>query len=181
MRLREDAAKDFYKKIGMMAKDEFLGRKEIKGIIVGGPGPTKYDFVDGGFLTAEIKNKIIGIKDLSYTGTFGLQELVEKSDDLLANEEVMEEKQILQRFFSLLSTNPGMVSYGLDEVKKNLEIGAVDVLLLSEELDEKLIEELEKKAEELGSTVNIISTETREGVQLKDIGKIAAILRYEVN
>ncbi len=181
MRLREDAAKDFYKKIGTMAKDEFLGRKEIKGIIVGGPGPTKYDFVDGGYLTAEIKNKIIGIKDLSYTGTFGLQELVEKSDDILANEDVMEEKQILQKFFSLLSTNPGMVSYGLDEVKKKLEIGAVDVLLLSEQIEDNLIEELEKKAEELGTTVNIISTETREGVQLKDIGKIAAILRYEVN
>jgi len=32
----------------------------------------------------------------------------------------------------------------------------------------------------MGSETRIISTETREGVQLKDFGMIAAILRYEI-
>ena len=86
----------------------------------------------------------------------------------------------MQRFFELLSTTPKKVSYGLNETKRCLEMGAVDTLLLSESLDEKTIEDFEKIAESLGSAVEIISTETREGVQLRDMGKIAAILRYEV-
>jgi len=39
---------------------------------------------------------------------------------------------------------------------------------------------MEALAKTFGTIVNIISTETREGVQLREIGKIAAILRYEV-
>ncbi len=181
MRLREDAAKDFYKKIGDMVKDEFLGKDNIKGIIVGGPGPTKYDFVDGNFITSEVKKKIIGIKDLSYTGSFGLQELLDKSDDLLAKEDVMAEKLIMGKFFELLARTPGKISYGYDEVKKNLTAGAVETVLLSETCDDKTIEEFEEAVKAVGSDVRLISVETREGVQLRDIGKIAAILRYETS
>jgi len=179
-RIREGAAKDHYKKVAEYMKNQFLTLKELKGIIVGGPGPTKYDFVDGNYITNEVKKKIIAIKDLSYTEEFGLQELLDKSQDVLAKEEVAAEKEIMAKFFNLLSTRQGMVSYGLNEVKKNLEIGAVDILLLSESLDDSIIDEMENLAKTFGTTVNIISTETREGVQLREIGKIAAILRYEI-
>jgi len=178
-RLIEGAAKDHYKKVADKMKEQFLGRKELKGIIIGGPGPTKYDFVDGDFLTAELKNKIIGIKDLSYTGEFGLQELLEKSQDILAKEEVAAEKKIMGRFFTLLSTKPRMVSYGKDEVMRLLKMGAVDVLLLSEDLDDQTIDEFEIEAKNVSTEVIIISKETREGVRLRDMGKIGAILRYE--
>jgi peptide chain release factor subunit 1 len=180
MRLREDSAKDFYKKIGDMVKEEFLGKKHLKGLIVGGPGPTKYDFVDGGYITNEVKEKIIAIKDLSYTGAFGLQELVDKCQDVLANEEVMEEKNIMKRFLETLAKSPDHVSYGMREVKHCLDIGAVDILLISESVDDNTVKELEEKADEMGTEVKIISTETREGIQLRDIGKVGAILRYEV-
>ncbi|MBU0979923.1 MAG: peptide chain release factor aRF-1 [Nanoarchaeota archaeon] len=180
-RLREGAAKDFYKKIAEYVKEQFLGMAELKGIIVGGPGPTKYEFVDGGYITTEVKNKIIAIKDISYTDQFGLQELLDKSQDVLASEEVTSEKKIMNRFLQLLSTKPLMVSYGEAEVGKNLKNGTVEVLLLSEALDDEQIDGFETTAKEFSTDVRIISIETREGQQLKDIGKVAAILRYEVH
>ena len=85
-RLREDAAKQFYKKIGMLMKEQFFDNKDIKGILVGGPGPTKYDFVDGDNIVTELKKKIIAIKDLSYTGDFGIGELVDKYLEAHKNE-----------------------------------------------------------------------------------------------
>ncbi len=180
-RIREDAAKEFYKKVASMVKEAFLDNKDLKGIIVGGPGPTKYEFVEGGFLTGDLKKKIIAIKDLSYTGSFGLQELLDKSQDVLADEDVASEKAIMARFFNYLNKQPGMVSYGNKEVKKHLELGAVDILLLSESCEDDTIDSFEETARSLGSEVMIISTETREGVQLEKIGKVAAILRYEVD
>lgn len=177
-RLREGAAKDFYKKIAAMMKDQFLENKDLKGIIVGGPGPTKFDFVEGNYITNEVKKKIIAIKDLSYTGDFGLQELVDKSDDVLANEEIMREKEIMGKYFTLMSTDLDMVEYGRDAVLKAIKMGAVETLLLSEELDDDEIELFEDEAKLLGTEVVIISTETREGVQLKEMGKVGAILRY---
>ena len=83
-RLREGAKIEHFKKVAEYMKEKFLGDKNLKGIIVGGPGPTKYDFIDTGYITTEVKNKIIAIKDLSYTGDFGLKELIEKSEDVLA-------------------------------------------------------------------------------------------------
>ena len=73
-----------------------------------------------------------------------------------------------------------MVSYGEKDVKKKLEMGAVEVLLISEDVDDAKIEEFERIAIQFGTELRMISTETREGVQLKQMGKIAAINRYEV-
>jgi hypothetical protein len=178
-RLREGAALDFYKRLAEHVKEEFFGNKNLKGILLGGPGPTKYDFME--HIRADLRNKIIAVRDLSYTSEFGLQELLDKCQDVLAQEDIASEKKILGKFFEFLSTKPGMVSYGEAEVKQVLEMGAVDVLLLSEELEEKKIEKFEKLAKQFSTRVEIISTETREGAQLRDFGKIAAILRYEVN
>ncbi len=180
-RIREDAAKDFYKKTAEVVKDEFLGKEGLKGIIVGGPGPTKYEFIEGNYVPTELKNKVIGIKDISYTGDFGVQELVELSDDILGQEEIVEEKKIMGKFFEALAKNPGTVAYGLDEIKRLLDIGAVESVLVSEEMDSKTIEALEEQAATTGAVVKIISSETREGIQLRDIGKIAAMLRYDAS
>ena len=181
-RLREGAAKEFYTRLGEHMKEQFLPRlPDIKGIIVGGPGPTKYDFVDGNFITADVKKKIIAIKDLSYTGDFGLQELVDKAQDVLVAEAIALEKRLMTKFFELLSTRERMVAYGEEDVMKCLAMAACDIVLISEVVDDATIEKIEKEADIVGTKVEIISTETREGVQLRDIGKIAAILRYEAN
>ncbi len=179
-RLREGATKAHYKKVADYMKEQFLFMDGLKGIIIGGPSTTTNDFLNKGYLTGDVKKKIIGVKDLSYTDEFGLQELLEKSSDLLAEEEVAHEKEIMQKFLNKLAKDPDNTTYGYEETKKALEIGAVDTLLLSEALVEEKIEELERKAEELGSTVEIISTETREGVQLKEIGGVASILRFPI-
>ena len=86
----------------------------------------------------------------------------------------------MQKFFETLATKQELTSYGEKEVLKCLEMGAVETLLISESVSDKKIEQLETLAQQFKGKVEIISTETREGVQLKDIGKIAAILRYPV-
>jgi ribosomal protein L7Ae-like RNA K-turn-binding protein len=177
-RLREGAAKEFYKRIAEACNKEFLGKENLKGIIIGGPGHSKEEFIE--YLNQQLKDKVIGIKDITYTDEQGLYDLVDKSQDTLVKEVIAEEKAIMQRFFTLLAKEPNRVSYGLEEVKKALSYSAVEVLLLSEDLDEKLIDEFEQKAEATKAEVQLISLETREGAQLKDLGGVAAILRYAI-
>ena len=179
-RNRELAAVAHYKKVADYMKDQFLGKQELKGILVGGPGPTKYDFVDGNYITNELKLKIVTIKDLSYTEEFGLQELVDRCEDVLASEEIAAEKKIMNEFLTMFNTNIDKVAYGENDCKKHLMNGVVDTLLISEEADEKTIEEFEAIAKQFNSTVKIISTQTREGVQLRDLGKFGVILRYAI-
>jgi len=179
-RLREEAAHEFFKKIGVAANQEFEN-SDIKGIIIGGPGRSKEDFLSGDYLKSPIKKKVRGTKDLSYTGDFGLKELVDKSNDILANEVVTEEKKIMEKFFYALSTKGGgKALYKEKEVLNALEKGAVDTLILSEVLDDKKIEELEEKAESYGTEVKIVSNETQEGKQLEEFGGVVAILRFKI-
>ncbi len=180
-RLREQAAHEFYKRIAEIANLEFLEIKEnLKGIILGGPGPTKETFLSGAYLNNELKKKVIGTKDLSYTGEFGLHELVDKSHDLLAKEDVIKEKQLMERFFETLNKEPGKATYGKENVEKAIEYGAVDILLISETIEDEVVENLEERAQAIGAKVEIISIETREGAQLRELGGIAAILRYSL-
>jgi peptide chain release factor subunit 1 len=179
-RLREGATKEHYKKIAEYMKEEFLHMTELKGIILGGPGTTINDFMNKEYVTGDVQKKIIGTKDLSYTGEFGMQELLDKSEDLLVAEDVADEKRIMGRFFNELSKDTGLAGYGEQQVLEAIKMGAVDTVLLSETLSDEKIVEYENAAQPMGSEVKIISTETREGAQLKEMGKVAAILRYPI-
>lgn len=179
-RIRQEMKKEFFKRIAELANKTFLGLKDLKGILIGGPMPTKEEFVDGDYLNNELKKKIVCLQDLSYTGDFGLQELVDKSKEVLAKEVVMQEKTLVNEFFELLRKNPGKTAYGKAEVLKAVESGAVEKLMVSEGLPEEEIEEAQEKAEECSVDLQIISVETREGIQIRDLGGYAAILRYVI-
>ena len=176
-RLREEAANEFYKRIAEVANVEFASEgKDLKGILIGGPGPTKETFANGDYLHNELKKKVVGIMDITYTDEHGLHELVNKAQDALAEAEITKEKAIVNEFMTLLSTSSDKAIYGASDVMKALEYGAVDKLLLSEAFDR--VDEFEAKANEIGAKVFIISVETKEGVQIRDLGGAVAILRY---
>lgn len=128
------AAHEFKKRIGEHMNEDFLALDELKGVIVGGPGFTKEEFVKGDYLNYEIKDKIIATVDTSYTGEFGIREVIDKSADILNDLDVMHEKKVVQKFLKELIKDKGLASYGEKEVRNNLIIGAVDTLLLSEDL-----------------------------------------------
>lgn len=178
-RIIEEMAKEFYKRIAEAAKKEFFGKKEIKGILIGGPGPTKEDFKE--LLNTELQKKIIAVQDITYTDESGLHDLVDKSQDIFAKEAIAQEKAVLNRFFEILAKDPEKAAYGEEQVEKALNMGAVEVLLISESLPDKKIEHFESLAEKIGSEAMLISTDTREGKQLQDLTGIAAILRYSIS
>jgi peptide chain release factor subunit 1 len=61
-------------------------------------------------------------------------EVIAKSADDLENLDIMHEKKIIQNFIKELIKDKGLASYGENEVRNNLIIGAVDTLILSEDL-----------------------------------------------
>lgn len=137
-RLREIAINEFYTKIGERASAIFLAEKDFfdrfKGVLIGGPSPTKEEFEAGEYLHHEVQKRIIGLFDVAYTNESGLTELVDAARDALKGMEVVKEKEFMDRFLKELVKDDGLASYGEESVRKNLEMGAVDVLLLSSNL-----------------------------------------------
>ena len=139
-RLREIAIADFYNRVADHANEVFLplNHKGLEGVLIGGPSPTKEEFIKGEYLHHEIQRKITGIYDVAYTDESGLNELVDKAQDLFSDLDLTKEKHLMDRFMREL-VNSKLASYGEDEVRRNLRAGAVDVLLISEDLRNKRI------------------------------------------
>ncbi|MEW6070345.1 MAG: peptide chain release factor aRF-1 [Candidatus Thermoplasmatota archaeon] len=132
-RLIEQAAHEFFVKIGNLATESFLN-KDIKGIIIGGPGYTKNFFLEKEYLHHELQNKVIGVFETGYTDEYGLREVVENASKTLENLSVVKEKKLVQDFMSEIVKERGLASYGEEEVRAHLENGEVGILLISEKL-----------------------------------------------
>ncbi|MBO7718565.1 MAG: peptide chain release factor 1, partial [Methanosphaera sp.] len=134
-RVIEDEAHKFLKRIGQHSNDTFLPiDDELKGVLIGGPGHTKNDFEEGDYLDYRIKDKIINIVDTSYTGDFGIREVIDESTDALEEMDIMREKKLMKKFLGGLISENGLSTYGEKQVRQNLQMGAVETLLLSENL-----------------------------------------------
>lgn len=218
-RIREDSIIEYLKELAHIASEIFLKQKELKGIVIGGPGPIKDQFVREEYLNHQLIPKIIGVKDIGYTGDHGFEELVQRSQDLLKEAAVMKERNLMQKFLVELQKG-GNIVYGYTQTIEALNLGSIEKLLVSEDFDwvrvklkcdnthetekdlpvseierqtcevcgqvmkvedkDYLGELLSEKAQNYGTEVVIISTETPEGLQFKQLGGIGGFLRYRI-
>ncbi len=139
-RLREMAVHQYFDRVARHINQEFLKEdifNRLKGIIVGGPGFTKNEFIEESELDYRLKKKIIAIIDTNYSGEDGLRELVDKSKNLLSDIKYIREKKLVDEFLSRISRKPDMVLYGVKEVLSNIETGAIESILISEGINMK--------------------------------------------
>jgi len=230
-RIREQAMNDYFRRVAAHSYESLNKVQGLKGIIIGGPGPTKYDFEEGDYLNYMLKEKILATVDTSYVGDQGVEEIINKSQDVLKGVRYLEEKRLVQKFLYEIGHETGLGVYGETQVRKYLNAGIVDLLLVSEKMNilhvytkckncgaeedslipqanlvkfeqellttpckkcnatalyientVDLVDELIDIAEKQSAKIAVISTETDEGVMLKDsFGGIAAILRYKAS
>lgn len=179
-RITEGLTKEFYKRIAEEMKKIFFNMGKLKGILVGGPIPTKDEFIDEEYLVTKLREKIIGRVDIGDSDESGLKELVARAKDILASQEIIYEKKILERFFETLGERRDLATLRKDETEKALKYGAVEVLLLSKDTDKLIAKKLKELAENTGANVEIISLDTEEGIQFKNLSGIGAILRFRI-
>ncbi|MFC7196771.1 peptide chain release factor aRF-1 [Halosimplex aquaticum] len=133
-RLRLEAIDNFYQEVAGMANDLFVDeRHDMDGILVGGPSPTKDEFLDGDYLHHELGDMVLGKFDVSYTDESGLYDLVDAAQDVLDEHEMLQDKKYMEQFFDELHDGD-LATYGFGPTRENLNMGAVETLLLSEDL-----------------------------------------------
>ncbi len=131
-RLHDIAVHEYHKRVAEAVNEIFSTMPELKVIIVGGPGPTKEDFLNEELIYTELKKKVAGVFDTGYTDEQGVKEVMSKATDVLTDLEIMKEKALMQRFMGELVSGKGLVAYGEAEIRGALSQGAVEILLVSE-------------------------------------------------
>lgn len=160
-----------------------IADREKAHIIIGGPGFTKND------LFSILKEKDVNaiLEDASSIGLSGVREIIKRGalSRIFKDSLIVRDSKLIDELLFRLAKKPSTVAYGFNEVKKVVEQGAVDSLLISEKtfksanFEERiLLEEICKNVEKYGGKVYFISSDNEKGIQLFNLGGIAAILRY---
>ncbi|MCS7122819.1 MAG: peptide chain release factor aRF-1 [Candidatus Micrarchaeota archaeon] len=132
-RLIEEQTEYYYKKVAESIDTHFLNR--VKGIIVAGPGPTKEYFIEAKHYNYQ--HKILGVVDTGYTGIEGVREAIEKSKDIIQEQEMLIEIREINRFIREI-VNGGKATYGIDQTIDAIRSKRAELVLVSSKLDIKV-------------------------------------------
>ncbi|MGI0020894.1 MAG: peptide chain release factor aRF-1 [Nitrososphaera sp.] len=135
-RLRDNELNEFYHRVADHAQKVFIDQYPVKGLIVGGPGPTKDNFLKEEYLDYRLQNNILVTLDTSYSGDEGVREIIDKvqKDGILAEFRVMEEKQLVKKFMGEVHSSKGLGIYGIFDVLKALQGNMAELVLVTDDV-----------------------------------------------
>ena len=177
---RKQAINEFFTELAEVIK----GFKEVKSVILAGPGFSKGEFYD--FINQKYPEmaKISILESTGAGGRSGIAEVLKKGviEKLATEGRIAYEIRMVEELLSEIGKSSKRVAYGKKEVNQAAKSGASETLLVIDELvREADIEELMDLTENMGGKVVIISSEHDGGKQLASLGGIAALLRYGLN
>jgi len=122
----------FFHRVAEHATKAFLENHKVTALIVGGPGPTKEDFLKGDYLHYELKNMLLSTVDTQFAGREGVKEVLGKSSEALKNMCAPEQRRTVQRLLADMGKQNGLAISGLDSVLNALKNGEVEVVLVTD-------------------------------------------------
>jgi protein pelota len=169
-----------------------LSHLDVDAIVLAGPGFTKNDARD--YIAEEYPDaaeKIVKTVDTAGVGDRGVHEVLKRGaiDDVQEETRIAEESRLIDDLMDGIATGE-KVAYGIEAVDEAAAFGAVEHLLV---LDARLRDERQGRGdwdvdvndvietvEQKGGDVTVFSAEFAPGQQLKNLGGIAALLRYRL-
>ncbi|MFW5965534.1 MAG: mRNA surveillance protein pelota [Halodesulfurarchaeum sp.] len=170
---------------------EALAHLDADAIILAGPGFTKQDALEHLQTHQEIESSI-SVVDTSAAGGRGVHEVLKRGAvaDVRRETRLAEESAAIDELTERIAGD-GDAAYGIDAVETAVEYGAVEQFLI---LDERLrqeragdgdwdvdVNDLVQDVERKGGEITVFSHEFQPGQQLRNLGGIAALLRYPID
>jgi peptide chain release factor subunit 1 len=135
-RLRENELNEYYHRVADHAQKVFIDQYPVKGLIVGGPGPTKDNFLKEEYLDYRLQNNVLVTLDTSYSGDEGVREIIDRAqkDGILAEFRVMEEKQLVKKFMAEVHSSKSLGIYGIFDVLKAMQGSMAEMVLVTDDI-----------------------------------------------
>ena len=135
-RLRENELNEYYHRVADHAKQVLIDQFNIRGLIVGGPGPTKENFLKEEYLDYRLQKSLIATLDTSYSGEEGVREILDKAqrDGILQEYRLMQEKQIMKKFMAEVHSGKGLGIYGIHDVVKAAQNSVADMVIVTDHI-----------------------------------------------
>lgn len=136
-RLREEKRHNYVRKVAELAVQNFItaDKVNVSGLILAGSADFKTELGQSDMFDQRLAAKIIKTVDVSYGGENGFNQAIELSAETLSNVKFIQEKKLIGRYFEEISQDTGRVCYGIEDTLKALELGAVETLIVFENLE----------------------------------------------
>ncbi len=174
--------------ISRIAKNvvEVAEREGIDSVVVASPGSLKEEIAEK---IREMNPKLRVYLDTVANGGYpGIQELLHRDvvRNIIRDNAVLEASKIVEKFDELLVKDPNRVAYGLKQIRIAASIGAIDTLLVTDELllssiENEVVREIIDEATKRNSRLVIVPVDTPVGQRIKYLGGAIAILRYSLD
>lgn len=136
-RLRDEKRHNYVRKVAELAVQNFItnDKANIAGLVLAGSADFKNDLNGSDMFDPRLQTKVIKVVDVSYGGDNGFNQAIELSAETLGNVKFVQEKKLIGKYFEEISQDTGKICYGLDDTLKALELGAVETLIVFENLE----------------------------------------------
>jgi len=172
-RVREKQKHEFFKSVQETAENIF-SEYGTDGVVIGGTLNTAKEF--GESYTAHNWD-VLGKYSVDHGDKQGLSELSERAEKRLLEEDEASVREGVRNFLSGLRDDS--VSYGQPDVDRALQNGRVELLLLSNHIPAEELRSYTQKAEQYGTSVEIVPDTFENARMFKNISNgYGAILRW---
>ncbi|CAG8713349.1 12706_t:CDS:2, partial [Dentiscutata erythropus] len=136
-RLREEKRHNYVRKVAELAVQFFITNDKVNvtGLILAGSADFKTELSQSDMFDVRLQTKVIKLVDVSYGGENGFNQAIELAAESLANVKFIQEKKLISKYFDEISQDTGKFCFGVDDTLKGLELGAVETLIVWENLD----------------------------------------------
>jgi len=190
-RLREEKRHNYVRKVAETAVVHFItdDKCNVSNLILAGSADFKTVLSQSDMFDQRLQAKILQTVDISYGGENGFNQAIELSADALGNVKFIQEKKLLLKYFDEITRNDGMEAgkycFGVKDTMEALEGGAIETLIVWENLeldrvefrkpnsDEKIVKYLDKRG--MLDSKNFIDADT--GVEL-EVSEKTNLLEY---
>jgi peptide chain release factor subunit 1 len=138
-RLRMEKRHNYVRKTAELATQFFINpatnQPNVAGLILAGSADFKTELSQSNMFDQRLQIKILNVVDVSCGGENGFNQAIELSAEILANVKFTQEEKLISKYFEEISQDTGKYVFGVDDTLKALEMGAVETLIVWENLD----------------------------------------------
>lgn len=137
-RLRTEARHNFVSKVCELLCKLFIDQEtnapNVRGLVLAGHADLKNQVAEAKVLDPRLKAIILEIVDVAYGGSQGLQHAIELTEHSLKSVTLVRHKKLISKYFEEVVTDSGKAVYGARDTMMAIEMGAVETLIVWENL-----------------------------------------------
>ncbi|GLE05738.1 hypothetical protein PINS_up014786 [Pythium insidiosum] len=135
-RLRMEKRHNYVRKVAEVATQMFItnDRPNVTGLVLAGSADFKNELNGSDMFDKRLADIVVKVVDVSYGGENGFNQAIELSAETLANVKFVQEKRLICKYMEEIAQDSGKYCFGISDTMKALDMGAVETLIVWEDL-----------------------------------------------